>query len=155
MLRTQHPSAHSAEHTPAAAAHTTPHNQHPAMAEHLLEVVRPHAMLAAGALFGAGWACWADVVVRRAMVDGASVPAVYYLPGAVATLAVVLLAVVRREDDSSSYVGYADEGDTCRNKCALFLAYCLAFGSVSGAVVVLLLLRQQGGDLLIGVVSSR
>jgi hypothetical protein len=29
--------------------------------EHLLEVVQPYGMLAAGALFGAGWWCWCDV----------------------------------------------------------------------------------------------
>lgn len=42
----------------------------------------------------------------------------------------------------------------CRAKCGLFLAYCCAFGSIAGSVVVLLLLKQQGGDLTIGVVSA-
>jgi len=42
----------------------------------------------------------------------------------------------------------------CRAKCGLFLAYCCAFGSIAGAVVVLLLLKQQGADLAIGVVSG-
>ena len=42
----------------------------------------------------------------------------------------------------------------CRNKCGLFLAYCCSFGSIAGAVVVLLMLKQQGGDLMIGVVSA-
>jgi hypothetical protein len=41
----------------------------------------------------------------------------------------------------------------CRNKCGLFLAYCCSFGAIAGAVVVLLLLRQAGGDMAIGVGS--
>lgn len=42
----------------------------------------------------------------------------------------------------------------CRNKCGLFLAYCCTFGAIAGSVVVLLLLKQQGGDIMIGVVSA-
>lgn len=43
----------------------------------------------------------------------------------------------------------------CRTKCGLFVAYVAAFGSIAGAVVILLLIKQEGGDLTIGVVSAR
>lgn len=43
----------------------------------------------------------------------------------------------------------------CRTKCGLFLAYCAAFGSIAAAVVILLIIRQEGGDLTIGVVSVK
>jgi hypothetical protein len=40
----------------------------------------------------------------------------------------------------------------CRTKCGLFLAYVAAFGAIAGAVVMLLVIKQNGGDLIIGVV---
>lgn len=120
--------------------------------EHLVEAVQPYGMLTAGALFGAGWWAWGDVIVRASLVQHNTVGFVYYIPGLVATFAVLLMSLIRRDTDSD-YVGYGDEGDQCRNKCGLFLAYCCAFGSIAGAVVVLLMLKQQGGDLMIGVGS--
>lgn len=119
--------------------------------DHILEAVQPYGMLTAGALFGAGWWCWCDVIVRASLVDQHTVGFVYYIPGIIATLAVILMSLIRRDD--ADYVGYGDEGDQCRAKCGLFLAYCCAFGSIAGAVVVLLLLKQQGADLAIGVGS--
>lgn len=119
--------------------------------EHLIEAVQPYGMLSAGALFGAGWWCWCDVIVRSSLVQQSAVGFVYYIPGIVATLAVILMSLLRRDD--ADYVGYGDEGDQCRNKCGLFLAYCCSFGSIAGAVVVLLMLKQQGGDIMIGVGS--
>lgn len=40
-----------------------------------------------------------------------TVGAAYYIPGIVATIAVILMACISR-DDSDGYVGYDDEGDT-------------------------------------------
>lgn len=34
------------------------------------------------------------------------------------------------------------------------MAYCAAFGSIAAAVVILLIIRQEGGDLTIGVVRG-
>lgn len=63
------------------------------------------------ALFGAGWWAWCDVILRSAVVKHTTVGAAYYIPGIVATLAVILMACIRR-DDSDGYIGYDDEGDT-------------------------------------------
>eukprot|EP00879_Flechtneria_rotunda_P003573 GHRR01003807.1.p1 GENE.GHRR01003807.1~~GHRR01003807.1.p1 ORF type:complete len:150 (+),score=26.83 GHRR01003807.1:264-713(+) len=117
--------------------------------DHLLQPLQPYGMLAAGALFGAGWWCWCDVILRSTLVMHQQVSAAYYIPGIVATIAVLLMACIRRDD--SDYISYDDDGQECRAKCGLFVAYVAAFGSIASAVVILLLIRQQGGDLNIGI----
>lgn len=52
------------------------------------------------------------MIVRASLVQQNSVGFVYYIPGIVATLAVLLMSLLRRDD--SDYVGYGDEGDQVR-----------------------------------------
>lgn len=78
--------------------------------EHLVEVVKPYGMLTAGALFGAGWWAWCDVILRSSLVQHTTVPALYYIPGVVATVAVILMSLISR-DNTDTYIGYSDEGD--------------------------------------------
>ncbi|KAF6248358.1 hypothetical protein COO60DRAFT_1582182 [Scenedesmus sp. NREL 46B-D3] len=118
--------------------------------EHLIEPIRPYGMLLAGGVFGAGWWAWCDVLLRSCLVLHTKVSPLYCIPGIVATIAVILMATISRED-TDSYIGFGDDGEQCRTKCGLFIAYVAAFGSIAGAVVILLLLKQQGGDLMIGV----
>lgn len=49
--------------------------------------------------------------MRSAVVNHTTVGAAYYVPGIVATLAVILMACLRR-DDADGYVAYDDEGET-------------------------------------------
>ena len=76
----------------------------------LLEPLRPYSMLLAGAFFGAGWWVWADVLVRASLVAHAPVGFAAHLPGIFATLGVLLMATVPRDDDDGGYLsGYGDD----------------------------------------------
>lgn len=102
--------------------------------------LKPAGMFLSGGLFGLGWFCAADALCRAAFVLHTPVPPTYALPGVVATLALLLVAAVRRSDVSP---GNYDEGAAARSRCALFLGYFLSFGAVSGAVVALALAKQR------------
>lgn len=107
----------------------------PELVNFLEEKVRSHGPGLAGACFGAGWCFWADAVLVNAM-HGNKLGFLEYLPGIIATLAMLLMCVVRRSDlaafdsfDSASY---------CRQRFWLFVAYVVSFGSIIGAVTLLL-----------------
>jgi hypothetical protein len=78
--------------------------------EHLIEPIRPYGMLLAGGLFGAGWWAWCDVLLRSSLVLHTKVSPLYCIPGIVATVAVILMAVISRED-TDGYIGYEDDGE--------------------------------------------
>jgi hypothetical protein len=78
--------------------------------EHVIEPIRPYGMLLAGGLFGAGWWAWCDVLLRSSLVLHTKVSPLYCIPGIVATIAVILMAVINRED-TDSYIGYDDDGE--------------------------------------------
>lgn len=110
--------------------------------------VKPLGMFLSGALFGLGWFCAADALCRSAFVLRAPVPATYVLPGVVASLALLVVAAVRRSDVAADGGGFSsfDEGAGARARCALFLGYALSFGSVSAGVVQLCLAKQRDDD---------
>jgi len=85
-----------------------------------------------GALFGAGWWFWLDAIGSADQ----KVPFVQYLPGFVATLALLMINAVRREE-LQEYDAF-DEGVFCRSRTWLFLSYVVSFGAVTAAVWVLL-----------------
>lgn len=91
------------------ALYTPPHSS----MEHLIEPIRPYGMLLAGGLFGAGWWAWCDVLLRSSLVLHSKVSPLYCIPGIVATIAVILMAVISRED-TDSYIGYGDDGEEVR-----------------------------------------
>ena len=105
----------------------------------LASAASSHGATLAGALFAAGWSAQADAAVTAAH----RLPFVRYLPGILSTVAMVLMATVRRSDIDSyqSGGGYDDGGDgvVCRARGALFLAYCLSFASLALAASGLLL----------------
>lgn len=112
-----------------------------AAAAWLWERTKPAGMFLSGGLFGLGWFTAADALCRSAFVLKAPVPASACIPGVVASLALVIVAAVRRSDVSPSNY---DEGAAARARCALFLGYALSFGAVSGGVVSLVLAKQRG-----------
>lgn len=97
--------------------------------------LRRWAPVAAGALFGAGWWCFIDAIVFSKAILNEKVPFVFWVPGVIATIAMVMINLVSREqlnsDDSSS-----DEDSDTKQRCWLFVSYLVAFGSVGGAGAV-------------------
>ncbi|KAJ7563628.1 hypothetical protein O6H91_03G117700 [Diphasiastrum complanatum] len=85
----------------------------------------------AGAIFGAGWWFWVDAVV----CSQSTVPFLHYLPGIFASLAALMFNCVKKEDlqEYSSY----DDGEGCRSRTWLFLAYVISFVSLAGSVGML------------------
>lgn len=112
--------------------------------EHILEVVRPYGVVASGALCGTGWWVYLDAMVFSASIKQPF--AWYYVaPLVLATLGIILLGAVGGPEEPGSM--FIDEGEACRAKCALFLAYVIAFGSVFLGTTMLLLDKQRGADL--------
>ena len=106
----------------------------------LASAVAAHGSTLAGALFAAGWSAQADAAVTSPH----HLPFVRYLPGLLSTLAMLLMASVRRSDLAaySENSGGYDGGDgdvVCRARGALFVAYCLSFASLALAASGLLL----------------
>lgn len=97
--------------------------------------------LVAGALFGAGWWFWADAV---ALADQ-KVPAAHYLPGIIATLALVMINFIRR--DELTDVDPFDDASFCRARIWLFVSYVISFSSVVAAVWVMIQSYTLNPDL--------
>lgn len=112
----------------------------------LFDWLRPYICLLAGALFGAGWCCYVDAIVYSAVVTQSAYAFIYYLPGIIATFAVLLMGCVSRE--AAHGEGFADEGATCRARAVLLLAYMCSLGSLTFAAVLLFICKvnnEQGG----------
>lgn len=92
----------------------------------------------AGAFFGAGWWFFVDSVA----VSSSHIPFSQYLPGIIATLALIMINSVRR-DELLSYDTY-DEGMYCRSRIWLLMAYALSLGAIAGSVLVML---HRGGEV--------
>ncbi|PSC73905.1 transmembrane 50-like protein [Micractinium conductrix] len=92
----------------------------------------------AGGLFGAGWWFWVDAVA----VSSTHKPFSQYLPGIVATLSLIMINSVRR-DELLSYDPY-DEGTFCRSRFWLLMAYGISLAAIGGSVVVML---HTGGSV--------
>eukprot|EP00898_Chlorokybus_atmophyticus_P007375 jgi/Chlat1/7639/Chrsp64S07113 len=96
----------------------------------------------AGAVCGAGWWIWLDAV----LCNDRTVPFLHYLPGIIATVALLMFNCVRKEDvmEYSSM----DDGEGCRQQLIhplsptrlrffLFLSYLVSLGSLGFGVWVL------------------
>ncbi|KAH7388395.1 hypothetical protein KP509_16G073900 [Ceratopteris richardii] len=86
----------------------------------------------AGACFGAGWWFWVDAVA----CSSSTVGFVHYLPGIFASFAALMFNCVKR-DDIQDYSPY-DDGEGCRSRTWLFLAYVISFVSLAGSVGLLI-----------------
>ncbi|KAL2633474.1 hypothetical protein R1flu_004953 [Riccia fluitans] len=86
----------------------------------------------AGAVFGTAWWFWVDAVVCSAI----TVPFLHYLPGIAASLAALMFNCVKKEE----LVEYSpfDDGEGCRSRTWLFLAYVISFVSLAGSVGMLI-----------------
>jgi len=86
-----------------------------------------------GALFGAGWWFYVDAVTNSTT----TIPFIQFLPGIIATLALIMINCIRRDELHEGYDAY-DDGVFCRARSWLFVSYCVSFGAIVGAVWVLL-----------------
>lgn len=84
-----------------------------------------------GMLFGFGWWFWMDAV----LVNHVS-KVEQFIPGIIATLAVLIMNLVTRED-VSDYDPF-DDDNIRRSRFWLFISYVLSFGAIVGAVWMLL-----------------
>ncbi|CAK0778991.1 hypothetical protein CVIRNUC_004677 [Coccomyxa viridis] len=104
----------------------------PSVLQYWEEKAKAYGPGVSGALFGGGWWFWVDACAA----SGTQVPFVQYLPGIVATIALVMINAIRR-DELEEYDPF-DEGVFCRSRFWLFISYIVSFASVVGAVWVLL-----------------
>lgn len=95
------------------------------------EKAKSYGPMISGALFGAGWWFWVDAVV----CSQHKVPFDRCIPGIIATVALLMMNLVRR-DELQDYDPF-DDGGLCRTRFWLFLSYIVSFGSLIGAVWVL------------------
>ncbi|KAL6745536.1 hypothetical protein V8C86DRAFT_2975444 [Haematococcus lacustris] len=91
-----------------------------------------HGTLVAGMLFGAAWAFLGDAIAT----SQTKIPNELYLPGALATVALVMINCIRREDLQES--DPFDDAGYCRPRFWLFVSYLVSFASVVAAVWVLI-----------------
>lgn len=104
----------------------------------------------AGALFGAGWWCWADALVYQKAVVGQDYAFKYNWPGIVATLAMLMINLLPRRD---LFEEGREEGEEFRARLWLFVSFLIAAGAVAGSVAVLVSASQQKDLVSVGVGS--
>uniref|UniRef100_A0A7R9V005 Transmembrane protein 50A n=1 Tax=Chlamydomonas euryale TaxID=1486919 RepID=A0A7R9V005_9CHLO len=95
----------------------------------------------AGALFGAGWWFWADAVA----LSPTKIPFDHYLPGLIATLALVMINLIRK--DELAEIDPFDDATYCRARVWLFISYVVSFSSIVAAVWVLIAHYSSNPDL--------
>ncbi|KAG7670689.1 hypothetical protein Ndes2526B_g00476 [Nannochloris sp. 'desiccata'] len=105
------------------------------------ENTRKWSPVVAGALFGAAWWSWADAIVFEHVSGAGSPPFKYCLPGIVATLALLLINLVSR-DDLAEVSSTGDPGDNTRARAWLLFSFLLAISSVGGSIAVLISTSQ-------------
>mmetsp|Transcript_31909 Transcript_31909/g.70919 ORF Transcript_31909/g.70919 Transcript_31909/m.70919 type:complete len:167 (+) Transcript_31909:95-595(+) len=89
--------------------------------------------IVSGVLFGAGWWFWFDAVATAQH----KVPFDHYIPGIIATLALVMINLIRR-DDLSDIDPFDDAASFCRTRFWLFVSYVVSFASIVSAVWVMI-----------------
>ncbi|KAF5831749.1 hypothetical protein DUNSADRAFT_12619 [Dunaliella salina] len=79
------------------------------------------------------------------MLSSHKVPFDQYIPGLMATLALLMINVIRKQDldDGDPY----DDAGVCRPRLWLFLSYLVSFGSLVGSVWVLVEHYEQNPDI--------
>jgi hypothetical protein len=105
----------------------------PALVQFWEERAKAYGPMLSGALFGAGWWFWLDAVACNA--TGTRPPFAQYIPGIIATVALVMTNCVQR-DELAAYDPF-DDGAFCRARFWLFMSYVVSFGALVGAVWVL------------------
>ncbi|KXZ55178.1 hypothetical protein GPECTOR_3g324 [Gonium pectorale] len=104
----------------------------PAVIQWWEERGRTWGPIASGALFGAGWWFWVDAVC----ISNHKVPFDQYIPGIIATLALIMINCIRRDDLVE--IDPFDDATFCRSRLWLFASYVVSFASIVAAVWVMI-----------------
>ncbi|GAX76275.1 hypothetical protein CEUSTIGMA_g3719.t1 [Chlamydomonas eustigma] len=104
----------------------------PALIQWWNENARRWGPIVSGVLFGAGWWFWADAIA----LSPHRVPFDQYLPGIIATLALVMINLIRK--DELADIDPFDDASYCRARVWLFLSYVVSFASLVAAVWVMI-----------------
>lgn len=105
----------------------------PVVVEFWEDKAKAYGPILSGALFGAGWWFWVDAV----LCNSHTVPFDQYIPGIIATLALIMINCIRR--DSLQGQDAFDDESFCRIRLWLFLSYVVSFGSIVASVWVMIL----------------
>jgi hypothetical protein len=97
-----------------------------------------------------GWWSWADAVV--AQDSGEHVPFKYAWPGIIATVALVLINMLPK-DDLQDIADSGDDETNMRARLWLLCSFLLAFGAIAGSISVLVSCTEAGTFVEIGVGS--
>lgn len=103
-----------------------------ALRDFYVEHVKRHGAGLSGAAFGCGWWAWADGVLAASH----KVPFVQWLPGLVATLALLLINSVRWDEIQG--LDPWDEDVYCRSRTWMLIAYGTSVGAMVGAAAVMI-----------------
>lgn len=130
-------------------------NTHPIMCwsrgliewDRVYDALKPYATFTAGAIFGLGWWVWADALLYSVAVGHHAFRVPTLIPGLVATAAAAMMNTVSRDDVDATY---ADDGTVMRSKLVLLLSYMTSLGAIGGAISLLVMAQQAGGDLWVG-----
>lgn len=120
--------------------------------EYCIENLKEWGPIVSGALFGAGWWCWMDAVVYQKAVVMEGFPFKYSIPGIVATVALILMNLLSR-DQLREASESGEEGADFRARLWLLFTLLVAVGSVAGSVAVLISCAQRQTLVSIGVGS--
>ena len=94
------------------------------------------ASLVAGLLFGIGWLLWIDGVAFVGTEYDKAVNGAHYIPGFMSTIALFMLNLITWEAVSESY-SLMEDGGGAFAKCWVFVAFCLSFAGLIGAIWIL------------------
>lgn len=104
-------------------------------------------------IYTIGWWSWADAIVKQSFVEQASkTPAKYAWPGIVATLSLILINMLPR-DELQDISDSGDDETNMRARLWLLCSFLLAFGSIAGSIAVLISCTEAEHYVAIGVGS--
>lgn len=96
------------------------------------EKAKGYGPIIAGMLFGAGWWFWVDAVACTSH----KIPFDQYLPGIIATLALIMINCIRQDDLME--IDPFDDATFCRSRLWLFLSYIVSFAAIVAAIWVMI-----------------
>jgi hypothetical protein len=106
--------------------------------------MRKWGPLISGGLFSAAWWSWANAVISQKHVEEhPDAPSKYVWPTIIATLSLVLINMLSR-DQLQDIASSGDEETNTRARLWLLCSFLLAFGAVGGSVSVLVAASEGG-----------
>jgi hypothetical protein len=111
--------------------------------------MRKWGPLISGGLFSAAWWSWSNAVISQKQTDHPDFPAKFAWPGVVATISLILINMLSRDQLHDISSG-GDEEEGTRARLWLLFSFMLAFVAVVGSVWVLVSSSEGGLHEAIG-----